>query len=889
MCQLYEDRFIKSAASDSFSKDKLRECAPDKDHFMLHLVAMGDQETFGPNKNGDGFPKQALEKYSDTFVTKGCFFREHRNRDAKTQGIGSVKAATYNPVMHRTEIIVWGNREKAASEYEDAKAGKPLSFSMSCFPTGTMVKMGNGEEKPIESICVGDEIITHKGNIGTVSHTMNRHYTGSAVELRAYGLAEPIRCTPDHGVWIRPQLLATNPCPVCGGLFKSLLAHLRQQHDAQHVHAYKDYSRYTEGFKRAELIRSGDYARTSLPPRASVKCPHTWYGRLLGLYLAEGSLSIINNTYDSKTKGLRVYQNHRVEFCFNINEVALVEETKDLVEKFTGKRPSSFDYPSSHRTVVRSHSVDLHDWLLLHAGKYSDSKKLSDYVMGWETDVLKTILESWLEGDGHWHKENEVLKGTTVSRALMWQMMEISAKLGTAVYVTSFKSVNKKRAYDITFIGTDIEKLSVSKIPTAWSPMPPVFKSVGHLKYQKEGQISKCAVTRKKPKMCFVENGFIYRRIRKVKPFFIDETVYDLTVPGDHGFMVHGYGVSNCRVPYDTCSCCGHEASSPRDYCEHLKSGSMLQYQPEFKKYAFAINDKPTFFDISVVNKPADRIAHYLEYAFPDEEDHRKAASVGSIITGTQWAEYEGVIIPDNGVNWPVDRMKVLKKLAAAQEYLNDKVLIKEAGHTPKATFARDVAPHAYSEELTLDEVNAFRNLEPGTFFKEMAKRAAVLPFTSFVAYVEGKSVAEVRDMPMVKKALTIHLPGVFDNLMGGPMPDIGNVFDGSGDDACSYDSSNDDVVQGFMDEVEKKFSCKTEPVRSRVIKIITITDGAPAKSASFKKSDDLNLTITDDAKAKALAHSYAIYKVAAMRDIESIHGDQIDEAQYLLVANSGY
>jgi hypothetical protein len=41
----------------------------------------------------------------------------------------------------------------------------------------------------------------------------------------------------------------------------------------------------------------------------------------------------------------------------------------------------------------------------------------------------------------------------------------------------------------------------------------------------------------------------------------------------------------------------------------------------------------------------------------------------------------------------------------------------------------------------------------------------------------------------------------------------------------------------------------------------------------------------SDDSKAKALAYSYAIYKVAAMRDIERIHGDSIDEAQYMLVA----
>lgn len=471
MFQLFEDRFVKSAASDTFSRDKLREFAPDKGHFMLHLVAMGDQETYGPNKNGDGFPKEALEKFSNTFVTNGCFFREHRNRNAKTQGIGSVKAAAYNPVMHRTEIIVWGDREKAASEYEAAKDGKPLSFSMSC------------------------------------------------------------------------------------------------------------------------------------------------------------------------------------------------------------------------------------------------------------------------------------------------------------------------------------------------------------------------------------------------------------------------------RVPYDTCNCCGNQATSPKDYCEHLKYGSMLQYQPEFKKYAFAVNDKPTFFDISVVNKPADRIAHYLEYAFPNDVEQQKSASVKGLITGTQWAEYEGLLIPDDGTNWPHDRMRVLEKLAAASEYLRNKELIKEAGSTPKAAFARDVVPYAYLDDLSNEELAAFRNLEPGTFFREMAKRASVLPFNSFVAYVEDRPIEEVKRDPMVKKALTIHLPRVFDNLMSCPMPDIGNVFDGHGDGACCYDSANDDVVKNFMDKVEEKFSCKSEPVRSRIIKIITIKEASESKSNEFENSSELNISDSDDIKAKALAHSYAIYKVAAMRDIERIHGDSISEAQYMLVA----
>ena len=47
--------------------------------------------------------------------------------------------------------------KKAAKEYEMAKSGKALSFSMSCFPVGTLVLMADGSEKPIEAITVGEK------------------------------------------------------------------------------------------------------------------------------------------------------------------------------------------------------------------------------------------------------------------------------------------------------------------------------------------------------------------------------------------------------------------------------------------------------------------------------------------------------------------------------------------------------------------------------------------------------------------------------------------------------------------------------------------------------------------------------------------------------------
>jgi hypothetical protein len=460
MFTLYDDN-IKSAASDTYTKEMLREYAPDKDHFMLHVVAMGDQETYGPNKNGDGFPKEALEKYHPTFISDGCFFREHRNRCQQTQGIGTIKASAYNPKMRRVELIVHGNKEKAAKEYEMAKSGKALSFSMSC------------------------------------------------------------------------------------------------------------------------------------------------------------------------------------------------------------------------------------------------------------------------------------------------------------------------------------------------------------------------------------------------------------------------------RVPYDVCNCCEKKASSPANYCDHLKH-NMLQYMPEFKKYAFAINDKPKFFDISAVEKPADRIAHYLDYAFPAGE---KSASFNGVITGTQWAAFEGVKLPGNEPIWEPNQYSLLEKLAAAEEYVSHILTTKSASKDQKASFVRDVVTNSFGAELEDKDIEKLRTLQVGTMCRELAKRASILPFNSFIAYATGRTLQETKDDPITKRACGM-LPEIFKKLMSSNCGcELGNMFDSSSEYSCGADAANDDEVQKLMDMAEQKFSIKTEPVKNRVMTIMII------KGASEKVLNRSNIQLTEnfEKRALALAETYGLYKLSAFQDIMKFHGDEIDEAQLLL------
>lgn len=133
LCTLVDgdSRNIKKASSSVVSREMLEACKPDKDHFLIHLVALGDAERYGPNRNADAFSKKACEERHDTFVTNGSFYREHRHHN-KEESIGIVKASAYNEEMGRIELAIWGNKKKASEEWDLAKEGKPLSFSMSC-------------------------------------------------------------------------------------------------------------------------------------------------------------------------------------------------------------------------------------------------------------------------------------------------------------------------------------------------------------------------------------------------------------------------------------------------------------------------------------------------------------------------------------------------------------------------------------------------------------------------------------------------------------------------------------------------------------------------------------------------------------------------------------
>jgi hypothetical protein len=105
--------FVKRAGHEF--ADKLRDVNVAPGEQLVHLIAIGSTEAYGPNRNGDGFKSATCRKYHPTFVKHARWYRNHQNKDeAKSYGI--IKMSAFNEAMKRIELLVALNGTKEAAD-----------------------------------------------------------------------------------------------------------------------------------------------------------------------------------------------------------------------------------------------------------------------------------------------------------------------------------------------------------------------------------------------------------------------------------------------------------------------------------------------------------------------------------------------------------------------------------------------------------------------------------------------------------------------------------------------------------------------------------------------------------------------------------------------------
>lgn len=119
--------FTKTASSNRI-RDLISKLAFDKDHTYVHVLAVGDTETTGPNRNADGFSGKWNKTAKDHFLT-GHLFKHHKNNDPSLS-VGKVALAEYNDDMGRIELVVGMDNKKCAEEVQKVNKGEDIAVSM---------------------------------------------------------------------------------------------------------------------------------------------------------------------------------------------------------------------------------------------------------------------------------------------------------------------------------------------------------------------------------------------------------------------------------------------------------------------------------------------------------------------------------------------------------------------------------------------------------------------------------------------------------------------------------------------------------------------------------------------------------------------------------------
>lgn len=115
---------------------------PDDKYLYVLVNALGAGEYYGSNINGDYFEESELnppcgtEMFGYKTFAKSGVYRHHKNKDIN-KSMGQIVCSCYNPVMHRVELIIRIDREKAFLEghkdlVERLDAGEHPAVSMGC-------------------------------------------------------------------------------------------------------------------------------------------------------------------------------------------------------------------------------------------------------------------------------------------------------------------------------------------------------------------------------------------------------------------------------------------------------------------------------------------------------------------------------------------------------------------------------------------------------------------------------------------------------------------------------------------------------------------------------------------------------------------------------------
>lgn len=428
-----------------------------------------------------------------------------------------------------------------------------------CAVEGSPIVLADGSVKPIEEISVGDRVLDKNGSVQTVEAAWCSGTPSELVEITTWG-TKKILVTKQHNL---PIWAWSRTCECgCGGSVTPGRLYVqdhykggRLQRTGIHVRGSAQRSggghqRIPTSYEPRQKLRAEDVRRHDfmlVPRKFDPVTTETTEdeARLLGYYVAEGSFA----------KGVvTAVEFYGVELTFGLHERETWVADAVRILRSLGADPSVYDREETHSSRIRTRNdrgknanevSALCSWLFKHGGRDSHEKKLSEEVMRWPIKLKREFVRGLLRGDGHQSWRISAKKGyvgrafgvhhVTVSETLHRQVQLILSQIGWPAR----KSLIKETKRDFKGKIHDCKAAHILNIPAPFAMDAADFIWGGQSQAKLYPRLENI-----RPE-CMIDDDFVYVPVKSVRTITNTKRTYNLTVSGDHSYLIDGLGSYN--------------------------------------------------------------------------------------------------------------------------------------------------------------------------------------------------------------------------------------------------------------------------------------------------------------------------------------------------------
>ena len=772
-----------------------------------------------------------------------------------------------------------------------------------CLAPGSKVLNSDGTHIPIEDIEVGDTIPSALGVDRQITTTYKK-IVDEVYNITVVGVPENITCSTDHPFHV--SKLSNYVCPKDKYIkCKPGTKGLRNICNRPQSTACSGVDTIKVDKIRAYDLNIGDYLVYSISTPPILRNISIEEAELMGLWLAEGRFT--HNPGNKEPNSFR--------FSFGKHERdTLVARAKELCTTL-GLKCNIYDATESRSEWVVCTSGDpelAREWHGLF-GSGSHNKHIPLWFNSLEDSIKIALLKGYFDGDGHASLQDSRATAKTASYDLAMSIQRLlwSVKVpATVCPVTNGKYYSisyalSKAPEQLQFGFTGLKEIGIKlQVVTDGKTVLLPIRSIEHideyndwvhnLEVDIDHTYSAAGVNHyncnknadyfsKQANQdyhnTFVTNGHVYKNHCNKDPKKASGTIkhsahnekmsrVELIVSLDNDKWENElqkvasgediYFSMACKIPFDTCSICDNKSKTTMEYCDHMKkqAGQIL----EDGRQVYVDNPNPTFFDISGVFRPADRIAYNLQ----------KVASDKLIITGADLAKEAGLCSmstpPTSIVGRPYSKYKFMK-LAILRKLseLEKEIEMSTDGPDSILNLAPCMEESACGAELSDSDSNTMFNASQSNLSNVLAKLADLkisLPLNLFIELVVGKDNIKDIDLEGVKD----NLPGIFTRMNDECAEEAAE--DGSYDPESTTIAGLPSEVTNIINDLVPSLSMSSEPVSKR---IQTTIIGKSARELLNKKAKIGTIKIANySAEEEMLAKEYAKYKLSLLTKVAS-------------------